>query len=135
MHQDIAGELSHVCPRCGKGFIHKSSLTHHLFLHDKSSKKKTTTSSVNQKFIKGSDGVDVTCKFCDRQFVSFRLASHIRLAHPDDYFKEKKDFIHCTQCDEKFSGKRGKILLFSSRYFHIPTIGLTQKLKLFGIQF
>ena len=32
-HQDIAGELSHFCPQCGRGFIHQYSLTNHLYYH------------------------------------------------------------------------------------------------------
>ena len=34
-HQDVCGELSHMCSECGQGFIYKNSLTKHLSQHKK----------------------------------------------------------------------------------------------------
>ena len=63
--------------------------------------KKPKKSNVNSS-------VDVECQFCERRLKADRLTSHIRFAHPNQYFEDRTDLIHCSQCDDKFSVKRGE---------------------------
>ena len=118
MHQDIGGDLNHICSECGKGFIFKRSLMDHNVLLHKGDKtyhvrykermKSTEKFKKPRKPYEKSSSVDVECKFCERQLKADRLTSHIRFSHPNQFFEERTDLIHCTQCDDKFSGKRGK---------------------------
>ena len=66
--------------------------------------KKPKESSENSE----NSSVDVECKFCERRLKADRLTSHIRFAHPNQYFEDRTDLIHCSQCDDKFSVKRGE---------------------------
>ena len=67
----------------------------------------------------------VQCKFCDQQLKHHRLTSHVRFKHPDEFFKEKKDMINCSQCNEKFSQQRSKIFVLNIFWFkNHPPLGL-----------
>ena len=115
-HQDVGGDLNHICSECGKGFIYKRSLMVHNVLFHKGDKPYYARYKENMKFKKPkkpkesneNSSVDVECKFCERRLKADRLTSHIRFSHPNQYFEERTDLIHCTQCDDKFSGKRGE---------------------------
>ena len=116
-HQDVGGDLNQICSECGKGFIYKGSLMAHNVLFHKGDKPynvkykenmKSTEKFKKPKKSNENSSVDVECKFCERRLKADRLTSHIRLSHPNQYFEERTDLIHCTQCDDKFSGKRGE---------------------------
>ena len=116
-HQDVGGDLNQICSECGKGFIYKGSLMAHNVLFHKGDKPynvkykenmKSTEKFKKPKKSNENSSVDVECKFCERRLKADRLTSHIRFSHPNQYFEERTDLIHCTQCDDKFSGKRGE---------------------------
>ena len=117
-YQDVAGELIHMCSDCGKGFIHKSSLTFHLWEHKKNPKQKILENSAKKtkKFVEkcgnlleSDDFINVRCKLCEFECKAGRLSTHMRYVHPNEYFECQNDMVTCSHCDEKFSVKRGKI--------------------------
>ena len=107
-----------MCSDCGKGFIHKSSLTFHLWEHKKNPKQKILENSAKKtkKFVEkcgnlleSDDYINVRCKLCDFECKAGRLSTHMRYVHPNEYFECQNDMVTCSHCDEKFSVKRGKI--------------------------
>ena len=116
-YKDVAGELIHMCSDCGKGFIHKSSLTFHLWEHKKNPKQKILENSAKKtkKFVEkcgnlleSDDYINVRCKLCEFECKAGRLSTHMRYVHPNEYFECQNDMVTCSHCDEKFSVKRGK---------------------------
>ncbi|XP_072033590.1 uncharacterized protein [Amphiura filiformis] len=105
-HQAMeTGEKSHVCDKCGKGFILISALTEHRRLH---SKERPHTCDVCGKGFKQkahltrhlfihSDKKPITCKFCGKGFTNnFNMKSHLR-SHTGE-----RPFV-CSKCGKSFA--------------------------------
>jgi len=103
-HQDIAGELNHICPQCGKGFIFKYSLTKHIWMH-----KNKPSQLLNARHMKKPNTEKPTCHVCGKQFKNqsrkFLLKKHLLFQHNID-----EGAVFCEICP--------KTVFFSKRNYN-----------------
>ena len=115
MHQELGGEINHICSECGDGFIHSYSLTKHLYdYHSGKNNKSSKRKRVSNKYSLKNKHEITQCKFCGKRCTNLQLSKHIRMVHPKEFFEQCSDseLNLCSKCDRKFASDRGKIVYF-----------------------
>ena len=83
------------------------SLTKHLYNYHRG-ETGTGKADTSAEASEPKPDIDVTCKFCGKEYSQKSLVSHYRRSHPELQVNTERKMYACTQCEEKYLMLQGK---------------------------